>query len=196
MIDLSAIEQNMSDDLNSVTGFVNSMYDKNFASYFADSREVFARMNSKVQPITDEELNYVLIDLPLRLIDVSEQLSSFKVRHEAMKLTVKQKENYLSSDAKDKGMKSAEAKEYVINNSMEDRLLLSAYAAIIYRVESEITFCRELIMGAKKIWDARRKSELVNPVSEVSDSPDGLPEYSYVETESKKKKTYIKGVES
>lgn len=196
MIDLSAIEQNMSDDLNSVTGFVNSMYDKNFSSYFADSREVFARMNSKVQPITDDELNYVLIDLPLSLIDVSEQLSSFKVRHEAMKLTVKQKENSLASDAKDKGMKSAEAKEYVTNNSMEDRLLLSAYAAIIYRVESEIAFCRELIMGAKKIWDARRKSESVNPVAEVNDSHDGLPEYSYVETECKKKKSYIKGAES
>ena len=196
MIDLSAIEKTMSDDLNSVTGFVNSMYDKNFASYFADSREVFARMNSKVQPITDDELNYVLIDLPLSLIDVSEQLSSFKVRHETMKISVKQKENELTSKAKDLGLKGSEAKEYVTNNSMEDKLLLSAYAAVIYRVESEITFCRELIMGAKKIWDARRKSESVNPVAEVNDSPDGLPEYSYVETESKKKKTYIKGADS
>ena len=196
MIDLSAVEKTMSDDLNSVTGFVNSMYDKNFAAYFTDSREVFARMNSKVQPITDEELNYVLIDLPLRLIDVSEQLSTFKMRHETMKISVKQKENELAAEAKDNGLKGSEAKDYVISNSMEDKLLLSAYAAVIYRVESEIAFCRELIMGAKKIWDARRKSESVNPVAEVNDSPDGLPEYSYVETESKKKKTYIKGADS
>lgn len=196
MIDLSAIEKTMSDDLNSVTGFVNSMYDKNFAAYFTDSREVFARMNSKVQPITDDELNYVLIDLPLRLIDVSEQLSTFKMRHETMKISVKQKENELAAEAKDNGLKGSEAKEYVTSNSMEDKLLLSAYAAVIYRVESEIAFCRELIMGAKKIWDARRKSESVNPVAEVNDSPDGLPEYSYVETESKKKKTYIKGADS
>jgi hypothetical protein len=43
----------------------------------------------------------------------------------------------------------------------------NAYETIIDRAEREMMFCRELIMAAKKIWDARKRSEGIMPVGEV-----------------------------
>lgn len=186
MIDLSAIQASVSGDLDAVSGIVESMYNTNFAPYFKESRDVFNRLNSKVNPISDDELSYILIDLPVKLIDISEQVGAFRIKCETLKLLAKRKESELSSELKESGMKSADIKETVTLNLMEDKLLISAYSTVISRVESEIAFCKELIMGAKKIWDARRKSESANPVSEV-ESKDDLPDYQFGG------KSYIKG---
>ena len=51
---------------------------------------------------------------------------------------------------------------------------------VVLRVEGEISFCRELIMAAKKIWDGRRDAEGANPIhTDVSpeDTYDNLPVY-------------------
>ena len=175
MLDFSKAILNASQDLNAVSDLVDSMYSSNFSKYFETAREMFARLNSKEHPITDNELNYVLIDLPVQLFDVSEQLSSFRMKLETLKLLLKQKERNLIKDAKEAGFGATEAKDFATVDTIEDRLLISAYSSVISRVESEISFSKELIMGAKKIWDARRKADASNPVSEVSAE---LPEYS------------------
>ena len=47
------------------------------------------------------------------------------------------------------------------------------YTAVVTRVEIDIAFSKELIMGARKVWDARRRSEDA-PVGEI---PPELPDY-------------------
>ena len=59
----------------------------------------------------------------------------------------------------------------------EDKILILAYDNLITRVEKEMSYSRELIMSAKKIYDVRRNTEQSNPVSEVSSKQNDLPDY-------------------
>ena len=59
----------------------------------------------------------------------------------------------------------------------EDKILILAYDNLITRVEKEMSYSRELIMSAKKIYDARRNTEQSNPVSEVNSKQNDLPDY-------------------
>lgn len=175
MINFNDINKEMSDDITAVTDWCTDIYDSNFSEYFKDSRKLFDRLKSKTTPITDEELSWILIDLPLRLFDVSAELNKFKVQQEVIKMRTKEKESTAAHDstAKTVALRQEEASMAVIEN----KLLITAYSSVITRVESEISFCRELIMGAKKIWDSRRKSESVNPVSPTNESAANLPDY-------------------
>lgn len=184
MIDLNDVQSNFSDDIDAVNGWCDEVYEKNFAPHFGESRELFNRLKSKSHPITDEELSWILIDLPLNLFDISEVLNRFKVSQEVVKMHTKQRESEVlhNSSAKTAALRQDEASLSVL----EEKLLITAYSSVMTRVESEISFCRELIMGAKKIWDSRRKSEETNPVSPPSESP-SLPDYQVGQ--------YIKGSE-
>lgn len=188
MIDMKNIEADARADLESVSGFIESLYQTNFSEFFAESRELYARLGSKTRPITDEELSWILINLPMNLFYVSERLNDFRMKYETLKLRTKKKESELANEAKESGFTASQAKEYVNANTLDDKLLQSAYMSVIERVESEISFSKELIMGAKKIWDARRRTEQSNPVSEVTETADDLPEYK-----PSKPKDYIKG---
>lgn len=183
MLDMSCIQSSVEQDLNAVESLINSLYESNFSEFFVGAREVFARLDSKLHPITDEELNWILIDLPVQLFDVSEKLSSFKMKCETLKLLLKKKESDVAADAKEKGYKASDIKTIVYSETIEDRLLINAYSSVISRVESEVVFSKELIMSGKKIWTARRETDASNPVSEISE----LPEYQI------KGKDYIKG---
>ena len=95
MLNLQNVQNEFSDDIEVVSDWCEEIYQNNFASHFSESRELFLRLKSKTQPITDEELSWILINLPLNLFDVSEVLNKFKVNQEVVKLRNKQKESDL-----------------------------------------------------------------------------------------------------
>jgi hypothetical protein len=179
MIDLNSVMSENTKDIESVVSWCSEIYDEKFAEYFLNARVLFERVQSKTHPITDDELSQILIDLPMKLFDVSEILNQFRLSYEVVKLRNKQKESDLmkSSSETTAPKRKSDAELQMI----PDKLLVTAFDSVITRVENEISFCRELIMSSKKIWDARRKTEQVNPISEVSD----LPDYNV--------KSYIKG---
>ena len=76
-------------------------------------------------------------------------------------------------------MNKTQTADYVnrkINTAMvEYEVLHAAYVSIVTRVENEQTFAKELIMGAKKVWDSRRSADNSNPVGLVVPE---LPEYN------------------
>ena len=156
------------EEISNMLDWIQHEYDVRFADYFRDVRKLFKRMQSEARPITDDELSQILINLPMTLFDVSEKLNEIKVAHEIVKLKVKQqKAEYINnSDAKTATAKEAEAELAV----MDSRIMQAVYHTIINRVENELSFAKELIMGAKKIWDGRRKTEQINPIS-VNSAP-------------------------
>ena len=171
-------------DINAVQEFCNSIYDDNFAENFLKIRELYDHMKSNTHPITDEELEYILTTLPLELFTISERLNKIRLNCEVVKLKNKQKIEELkkdaSAEASNQGLNKSQTNEYVASivsrNMAEYEILFSAYNSVITRVENEQTFSKELIMGAKKVWDSRRNSEHSNPVGLVV--PEDIPEYS------------------
>ena len=179
---LNNVYQSYEDDVDAVASWCDSVYASTFGEYFEPIARLFERMQSKDVPITDAELSEILIDLPLTLFSVSESLNKMRLNYEVVKLKQKQNEYEISQDP---NTPTKHKSDYVASKMLEHKLLILAYTTIINRVESEISFCRELIMGAKKIWDGRKRGELVNPVSPTSESAESLPEYHG--------KSYIKG---
>lgn len=162
---------------------VEKEYTDKFADNFREVRKLYERLKSNVAPITDEELAYVLTTLPLELFDVSEKLNSIKLRCEILKLDEKHKvadikiQNPYDPDA---GLTKTEYQEYLSNRitseTEEDLVVLAIYKTLIDRVESERTYAKELIMGAKKIWDSRRSAERSSPIQSAD-----LPEYPNID---------------
>lgn len=170
-------------DIEAVQKFCDEIYNEHFSSNFKKVRELYQRMKSDIHPITDEELEYILTTFPLELFVISEQLNKIRLNSEVVKLknkeTIEKLRNDAIAEATAHGLNKTQTNEYVshvLNRSMvEYEVLLSAYNSIITRVENEQTFSKELIMGAKKVWDARRNTDLTNPVGEVVPE---LPEYN------------------
>ena len=132
-------------------------YQSHFGEYFSEARKLFERLQSKSQPITDEELSWILSTLPIKLFQVSEALNRYRLATETVKIAIKR----------------AKKRNDELVDVLGDELLVSAMSCIISAVEGEVSFSRELIMGAKKIWDSRRMAEQSMPVSESAT----LPEY-------------------
>lgn len=170
------------DDLKSVQAFCEDLYTEYFEDNFKQIRELYKRMKSKVHPITDEELEYILTMFPLELFTAAEKLNALRLNCEVVKLKNKQTLEKLRKDVTDAATQeglnktqTAERVAHAISEKMvEYEVLYTAYSSVITRVENEQTFSKELIMGAKKVWDSRRSAENSNPVKEVI--PD-LPEY-------------------
>jgi hypothetical protein len=140
---------------------VDDIYNKYFASYFRKEAEMHTRFQDTDLVISDKELEWIITSLPLDLFSVSNALSQFKQHNEIVKLKIKQRKN-----------KGAEEADSELDD--EYKLMSIIYTSVITRVEQEISFSKELIMGAKKIWDARRSGEHA-PIGEVV--PKELPEY-------------------
>ena len=172
------------DDIQSVQKYYNDIYEQHFSSYFSDSHDLFERLQSKSHPITDDELSWILISLPINLFEVSEELNKQRLIHEVLKIKYKEKETEFVKKSTAKTV--TQRKDEAVMQMIGEKLMILIYASIISRVESEIALSRELIMGAKKIWDARRKTDTVMPVGEVESSNTALPNYN---------KTYIHGSE-
>lgn len=166
------------------------IYKERFAVYLDPLVELHTRMESEAHRITDSELEYILTDLPLNLFMVAEQLNELRLRSEVIRLENKRKREELQSkfktelDASDveysKTYKEAQVKSLVLQEMVSYDVLLSIYETLISRVENELTYAKELIMGAKKVWDSRRSSEQSNPIGEVVKDASTLPEYPRV----------------
>lgn len=174
MINLDVIESEHQEDLQSVNDWCEKLYTQRFSSYFVGVRELYSQLQSVDHPITDESLMWILTELPIELFNVSSVLNEFITHYEVLKLKIKNKEIEVAGTAT--VLSISDRKDYVAHQVFGDKLLLSAYNSVATRVEKEISFSKELIMGAKKVWDARRSTEKSNPVSEVNPGDD-LPEY-------------------
>ena len=169
MIDMNAIAGTMAEDIKSVQDWCEEIYTATFAPYFVRQRDLYKRLESKTRPITDDELEDIITSIPLDLFTISEKLDSFKTSYEVIKLRNKQKINALKkqSTATSLTQQTEDAEVQMIG----DLLLAMAYESVISRVDHEISFSRELIMGAKKVWDRRRQTDSVNPIGPVAPSP-------------------------
>lgn len=184
LLDFYARSRELSEDIDAVIAWCEGVYADTFSIYFEDVTSLFERMQSNKHPITDEELENILTNVTLKMFAVSEALSKLKIGQEVIKLKTRQKEVEFAtkiSTAATASLRQAEAADFVA----EDKLLISAYSKIISRVEEEISFSRELIMSAKKIWDRRRSAESSNPVGtgvsgELPDYTPALNKKSYV----------------
>lgn len=172
-MDLNKANIDNADDIQDVNQWIDEIYASWFGPYFDEAREHFKRLKSNSQPITDGELTWIMVQLPIQLFSISEDLNKFKVHREIVKLKNKQKEHELKSQSTETtATKKAESAELAM---VENKILAVAYDTTVQRVETEIAFCRELIMSAKKIWDSRRYTDSVNPIKEMPEP--NLPDY-------------------
>lgn len=158
MSDISNALATLEEDFISADALVSEIYDKYFADYFKKEKEMHIRFQDADIPITDKELEWIITSLPLDLFSVSNALAQFKQHNEIVKLRIKQRKKQDPEDGLDE--------EYKLMNII--------YTSVITRVEQEISFSKELIMGAKKVWDARRRTDQANPINEVNPE---LPDY-------------------
>lgn len=174
-MNLQAALNSMKCEVDEVNSWAEDEYSKYFASYFKGEKELYDRMKSNSDPITDEELEWILTDLPLELFSVTEQLSKMKIAQEVIKLNIKEKERAYITSATEGSM--TQKKEEAQALTMEDRLLVDIYDSIMERVNKQMSFSKELIMSAKKIWDARRADGIPLPDVAVESKGDKLPNY-------------------
>ena len=181
--DLKKVQSNIEPDMKAVDDWCNEIYDSQFSNYFKDIKELYLRFQNDKHPITDEELSIILTEVPLNLFSVSENINRIRLNHEVLKLKIKETRDSIihTSPAKTQSQR----KEDADIATLEQELLSMAYTTVITRVENEISFTREIIMAAKKLWDSRRRSEGSMPVGPVDED---LPAYN-----PNSNKSYIKG---
>lgn len=172
-------------DIDEVEQWAENEYQNYFADYFKGEVQLYH--NLKDDPdglISDADLEWILTYVPLELFSVAEQLSKLKTRQEVIKLHIREKEDEMMSSLKESELSQTAKKEMVSKYTAPDKLLVDIYSSITDRVNREISFSRELIMSAKKIWDARRATEA--PITGITKGIDDLPDYI------PESKTYIK----
>ena len=178
------IETNYKESIDDIQNWCDEEYNKNFRYCFDRVRSIKDSMNSESRPISDFELEWVLTDLPLNLFTISEALNRYKLDQEVVKLKKKEIKLELETSAKElveQGtIGKSDTKSWVDANLSEHDIVIAAFNSIVSRVESEISFSKELLMGCKKIWDSRRRAESSNPVGDVVLNPDieNLPDYT------------------
>jgi len=174
--------RNFIDDADSIKA---KLYEEKFSPYFSDVRSLYSKFKSRLHVVSDEDLQNILLDVPMNLFMASENLNQLRLEYEILKLNISAESKRLKSDIRLKddvvaSLTKSEIKELcndmIQMNMVEQESLLAVYKSIISQVESEQSFARELIMGAKKVWDSRRSAEMSSPVSPV-ETGDDLPEY-------------------
>lgn len=159
-------------DIDEVTQWAESEYAKYFADYFQGEVELYNKMKTTKSTILDDELVWILTELPLELFAVTEQLSKLKTAQEVIKLSIKKRQREYIKSAEGS---EAKKKEEAVALTAEDQLLVTVYEGIAERVSRQMSFSKELIMAAKKIFDARRADGI--PLSDINIDPNRLPEY-------------------
>lgn len=162
MGDISRAVESLREDFDAADALVADIYDKYFGRYFVKEAELLTRFKDADIPINDKELEWIITMLPLDMFSVATALAQFKQHTEIVKLRIKQRKTK-SDDIEDDGLDE------------EYKLMLIIYNSVINRVEQELSSSKELIMGAKKVWDARRSGER-SPIGAVVPPPD-LPDY-------------------
>lgn len=168
---IQEIENIYESEFNDMDTWLKDRYDSDFKHYFEEQKNIHKRILNSESKITNEELEHVMIDIPLMLIEVAERVNKYKLRIEAIKLNMKRRQ----LKSKDEDFSKDEA----AMGEIDDKLLVAAYQMLIQRVEKEMSYTRELIMGAKKVWDSRKNGTSVAPVipEEPQDPIAGLPDY-------------------
>ena len=174
MIEYSDFIQSCNDDIAKTLDWVNFRYNETFACYFEGVDQMFKKLQSTSKQISDEDLEYILTDLPLNLYQVSENLQNLKIEMEVVKFNIEDLE--LKTEDEISASTKTAKKEAASKAVRPYKFSLKLYTSLIERVEREISFSRELIMSAKKIWTARRSTESLGEVVENSVNSE-LPEF-------------------
>lgn len=133
----------------------DDIYNENILPHFKEVNDFYDKIEkSEWRPISDDDLEMILTTLPLRLYSATEAVNRLGIHLSIMKFNAKRGIDVEDEDTRKMTMQAMQA-------------IANAYETIIGRAEREMTFCRELIMAAKKIWDARKRSECAMPVGEV-----------------------------
>lgn len=172
MNNFSCVANRIDGEMNDAINWMYEQYNSYFGSWFQSIRDFHNSISDSHRVITDEELSTILMSVPLDMIACSENLNNIKLKKSLLKLSMKKKKS--------------EDPEY---DSYEDDVMISILDCLISRVDKEMSFARELIMSAKKIWDGRRLTEGLNP-TDASTSVDSLPDYNDVAANPKHR--YIK----
>ena len=171
-----------SSDFSKIDKWVDDQYTSNFSEYFDEMDDLYESLNNSHNPITDKQLEMILVDIPLKLYTVAEVLNKYKIKIEYMKLNIskKKREFIKNSELKTKTEKLESA-----NASVEDdEFIVKCYQLVVDRVDRQLAYARELIMSAKKIWTARKDAEKIVSVVDQTKINTDLPEFDG--------KTYIK----
>lgn len=167
--------EKVSSDIDEVNEWAEEEYAKYFSEYFKGELDLYNKLKTSKNQISDQELEWILTDLPMELFAVTEQLSKLKTAQEVIKLSIKEREReYVKSHTEGSETKR---KEEAAALTAEDRLLVTIYDQISDRVSRQMTFSKELIMSAKKIWDARRADRIPLPDMDTGFETSDLPEY-------------------
>lgn len=173
-------------DIDAVIKYQNEIYDKMFSKEFSEVKSLSDMIKkSGYKSPSDEVLEIILMDVPLKLFDVAEKLNQLELTLQVLKLKLKEKKIELKHDENVRNMNSTMLSEFVSENTIEDELMISIYSKLIERVNSQISYSKELIMSAKKLWDRRKEAESAMPVTPVD--PAAVP---YNPNESRKRPVY------
>jgi len=156
-VDISKATEFLREDFEAADTLVDEIYDKYFAQGFKRISELEKAFRNTDTPVTDAQLEEIITTIPMDLYTISASLAQFKQHYEIVKLTNKQRKKSKADDT-----------------DVEYQLMAIVYNSVIDRVEYQISFTKELIMGAKKIWDARRRTDTTNP---IKDTYINLPNY-------------------
>lgn len=174
------------EDINAVIKYQNEVYDKMFSKEFSEVKSLSDMIKkSGYKSPSDEVLEIILMDVPLKLFDVAEKLNQLELTLQVLKLKLKERKIELKHDENVRNMNSTMLSEFVSENTIEDELMISIYSKLIERVNSQISYSKELIMSAKKLWDRRKEAESAMPVTPVD--PAAVP---YNPNESRKRPVY------
>lgn len=173
-------------DFDEINNYVKELYRKQFKSQFDYIHTLADMMYDDYKPLSDEVLEQILTDVPLKLFDISECLSDVQARLQLLKLKIKNKKVEIKQSHKGSNMTQTEISDIVTQSTLEDEILVVVYNQLISLVDSEVSYTKELIMGAKKIWDRRRQADSSMPVGIPTQD---MPSYD----PSKSGKSYIHG---
>ena len=180
------IEQKYQKDIDAVIDYENGIYNHLFAKEFSEILKLSdAIKQSGYRSPSDEVLEVILIDVPLKLFDVAERLNQLELTLQVLKLELKEKKVQLKHCDDVQDLNSTETSDYITSKTIEDELMICVYTKLIERVNSQVSYSKELIMSAKKLWDRRKAAESVMPVSPVD--PASAP---YDPSKSKKNPVY------
>lgn len=180
------VEARYQEDIDAVIKYQNEVYDKMFSKEFSEVKSLSDMIKKcGYKSPSDEVLETILMDVPLKLFDVAEKLNQLELTLQVLKLKLKEKKIDLKHDPSVRELSATQLTEFISVNTIEDELMISIYSKLIERVNSQISYSKELIMSAKKLWDRRKDAESAMPVTPVD--PAAVP---YNPNESRKRPIY------
>lgn len=189
MIAPQTVEQAYNQDFTAANNLVLKIYSTDFLPHFSILESLYYEMSKDKNKISDASLEEILVNLPLELFKVSEKLTELRVKLAVTKLknreTKVEKEGELMTTYYDLPKSEMRSRiSAVLPMEMASyELLVDVYEALIDLVSSKLTFSKELIMSAKKVWTSRREAEGSMPCGETtpsdSDRIPNLPVYNF-----------------